>query len=216
MPERLIVHPDTLDDRVIAHAADVLLQGGILVYPTDTIYGLGADPFNAGAVSRLQAVKQRFEAKPILLIAHSLDSVRTVVRTLSLEALQLAEQFWPGPLTLVLPARDDVPEAITQGSGTVGVRIPSNTLCLRLTELFGGPITSTSANITGQPTPPDVGGIIAMLGEAVNLYVDAGPVESVKPSTIVDLAQDPPRILREGAISCASVRAILPSIVKEG
>ena len=216
MTERLVLRPDALDGKIVSRAVEVLQRGGIIVYPTDTIYGLGADPFNAESVARLQGAKQRFERKPILLIANSIDTVRSVVKSLSRDALQLAEKFWPGPLTLVLPARENVPMEITQGSGTVGVRIPSNPFCLRLTELFGGPITSTSANITGQSTPEEVDGIVRMLGDSVDMYLDAGRMESTTPSTIVDLSTSPPRVLRQGVIAIAQVREFIPTIVNEG
>lgn len=216
MTERLVLHPDALDGKIVTRAVEVLQRGGIIVYPTDTIYGLGADPFNPEAVARLQRAKQRFERKPILLIAHSIDAVRTVVKGLSRDALQLAEKFWPGPLTMVLPARENVPMEITQGSGTIGVRIPSNPFCLRLTEIYGGPITSTSANITGRPTPEEVDGIVRMLGESVELYLDAGRVASTTPSTIVDLSTVPPRVLRQGVIAVTQVQEFIPTIVNEG
>ncbi len=196
----------------IARAVATLQAGGLIVYPTDTIYGIGADPHQPAALERLQSAKQRLEQKPILLIAHSIDAARTVVDHFPPTAMTLAGALWPGPLTLVLPARAALSPMITQNSGTVGVRLPSHAFCARLAECFGRPFTSTSANISGLPTPDTVDAIEAMLGDSIDFYLDAGRLPASKPSTVVDVTTDPPRILREGAVSRGQLLALVPEL----
>ncbi len=212
MSKRLILDFENPDSRTLSIAVATLQRGGLLVYPTDTVYGIGVDPLNAEALERLRAAKHRLEQKPILLIAHSIDAASTAVDRFTAAALTLANAFWPGPLTLILPARSSLPVQVTQNSGTVGVRIPSSPTCLLLAELFGGPVTSTSANVAGEPTPGTVDEIETMLGESIDLYLDAGPLANRKPSTIVDMTIDPPRILRDGAVSRELLTAVNPDI----
>ena len=210
--KRLALASDAPDEQTLSIANETLRGGGLVVYPTDTLYGIGADPFNERALARLQSAKRRAEQKPILLITHSPDAASEVVESFSTAALVLAGEFWPGPLTLVLPARAGLARAITQDSGTVGLRIPANKTSLLLAELFGKPITSTSANLTGESTPGSVDAIEEMLGDAIDLYLDAGPLPPSRPSTIVDVTVRPPRILREGALTRDQLLSVLPDI----
>ncbi len=207
-----MLNSETPDLQSLSLAVATLQRGGLLVYPTDTLYGIGVDPFNEAALARIQSAKHRLEQKPILLITHSMDAATTVVDHFPAAALTLAEEFWPGPLTLVLPARAGLPAMVTQNSGTVGVRLPSSRLCLLLAELFGGPMTSTSANISGQSTPGTIDEIEAMLGDSIDLYLDAGPLAQGKPSTVVDATTDPPRILREGVLTRGQLTAVISDI----
>ena len=182
------------------------------MYPTDTVYGIGADPYNETALLRVQRAKHRLESKPLLLITYSVESVRSIVENIPPAAIPLIKEFWPGPLTLILPARPGMSTLITQNSGTVGVRIPANALSLRLTELYGGPIISTSANITGEPTPASLDEIVRTLGDGVDLYLDAGLLPLSGPSTLIDMTVTPPRILRGGAVTRNQLRTVLPEI----
>jgi len=122
------------------------------------------------------------------------------------------EHFWPGPLTLVFPAAAGMADGITGGSGTIGIRVPSSRLCRLLAEEAGVPVTSTSANRAGQEIQTTMAGIQAALGSGVNLYLDGGVLPASLPSTVVDVSQDPPRVLREGAVSIARLREVVPEV----
>ena len=137
--------------RAIAQAVAVLRAGGIVGFPTETYYGLAVDPFNLKAVDRLFRVKQRSRLLPLLVLVQSKDHVRDLVRTLPASALRLIERYWPGPLTLVCPARPDLPSQLTGGTGTIGFRQSSHAVAAQLVAMFGCPVTATSANISGAP-----------------------------------------------------------------
>jgi L-threonylcarbamoyladenylate synthase len=209
---RLTIDLQRPADAHLQHACSVLRSGGLIVYPTDTIYGIGADPGNESALRRVQQVKRRLDPKPLLLIASSLSDAGSIVRNFPPAAERLAKEFWPGPLTLVLPALPGVSQVLTQGTGTVGLRIPSSGFCLRLCALFGGPITSTSANISGEPTPATVGEMEIIFGDDIELYLDAGVLPSSPPSTLVDVSQSNVVLLREGAITRKRLNHIFPEM----
>jgi len=201
MSKTLSVHLDLQDDEPLQQAAEVVRQGGIIVYPTETLYGIGADAFNGAAVRRVQEVKRRSESKPILLIIRSVDMLKGLVTEVPPDAVRLMEAFWPGPLTLIFKAEPGLPRELTQGTGTIGVRVPSSAVCLRLLELSGCPLTSTSANVSGASVPRTVSGIRKALHEGIDLYLDAGELPSHTPSTVLDVSTSRPKILRDGAIS---------------
>jgi len=202
--------PDGSNEASLAAAAETLRAGGVIVYPTETVYGIGADAFNAAAVNRVQEVKGRTNAKPILVIVRSMDMIRGLVAEVPSAAELLMKHFWPGPLTLVFKAMPGLPQGLTQGSGTIGVRVPSSTLCLRLLDLCACPITSTSANLTGMPVQETVMEISRVLGGAIDLYLDGGALSGGVPSTVVDVSTDHPKILRTGAVSLARLQEIIP------
>lgn len=184
----------------------------MIIYPTETLYGIGADATNAAAVQRVYAVKKRKDTKPVLVIVHSKEMLRRVVAAMPGSAERLMEAFWPGPLTIVFQASDMIPNELTQSTKTVGVRIPSNTFCLKLVERCDCPLTSTSANISGEPVHRTIEQIQAALQQEVDLYIDAGTLPESKPSTVVSVVHDPPKLLREGVIDVAQLREILPNI----
>jgi L-threonylcarbamoyladenylate synthase len=185
-------------------AAGVLRQGGVVIYPTDTLYGIGVDAFANDAVDRLYEIKGREPGKPMhcivadLAMAEEYAEVNGAART-------LAERFLPGALTLILKKRPAVTTGIGRGMDTIGIRIPKNDLCLEMARTFGKPITTPSANKAGQTasTPMD---IVAQFGvENIDLFIDAGILPQSKPSTIVNLVSGHPSVLREGAISAADI-----------
>lgn len=212
MAERLTIQLAHPDPSALARAVEVLDAGGIIVYPTETLYGIGADPRSDDALMRLQKAKRRVDPKPILLVAPSLDAALPLIAAVTEEAGLLARAFWPGPLTLLFAAGTAASRHLTMGTGRVGVRVPSSDLCLKLASLFGFPITSTSANRTGEPTPADIDGIEAMLAPRVDLYLDGGALPPSRPSTVVDVGVVPPRLVREGAVSLARLRSVIPTI----
>ncbi len=202
-------HPD---ESLLAAASEVIARGGVIVYPTETLYGIGADAINAAAVRKVYTVKKRKDEKPVLVIVHSEEMLRRIVQTVPEPAERLMRAFWPGPLTIVFRSSEIIPAEVTQSSGTVGVRIPSNTFCLKLAERCARPLTSTSANVSGEPVHRTVEQIQAALHEGIDLYIDAGTLPESKPSTVVSVVHDPPKLIREGVIDVVRLQEILPNI----
>lgn len=182
-------------------AAAVIARGGIVAHPTETLYGLAADPWNEEALRRLVDLKGRESGKGLILIAADRDEVASLVLPGAHGAwLRLAERFWPGPLTLILPAGPRAPGGVLGKSGGVAMRISSDPLARRLVIAAGRPLTSTSANRSGEPPATSAAGVAAALGSGVDLVLDGGSREDSSPSTLVDLLGDRPRVLREGPI----------------
>ncbi len=180
-------------------AAAVLRRGGVVAYPTETFYGLGALARDAGAVARLVRAKGRPEGKPLPLVAADLAAAREVA-VLEARAAELAARFWPGPVTLVVPARPGLPAEITAGTGTVGIRVPGSDVARALARAAGGAIVSTSANPSGSPPPACARELAADLRDRIDLVLDAGPVPGGLPSTVVTVDESGPRLVRAGAV----------------
>jgi len=198
----------TLSDGALEQILSFLRAGGVIAFPTDTAYGLGGDPFNDGAVRRIFEIKGRPETKPILLLVSSMEMANRVV-TFSEKAVALAERFWPGPLTMVLPARETVSSGITAGTGTVGIRWADAPFAQRLLTAFDRPITATSANLAGRPSTVTIAEVREQLGESLDLVVDGGTLPARGGSTLIDLTAIPARLLREGPIPEAELSDIL-------
>lgn len=196
-------------DQVLQETAAVLAAGGLVACPTETFYALAADARNEAALARLLAVKQRPSTKPLLVLIADRAMLTKVAAAIPPLAEALMARFWPGPLTLILPARPDLPLPLTGGSGTIGVRQPGLALTRRLLEIFGGPITGTSANLSGQEPLLTAKQVQAALGAKIDLIVADGPCPGGLPSTIVDVAQAPGRVLRPGAIAAAELAPYL-------
>lgn len=202
------------EESAISEAAEVVQKGGVIVYPTETLYGIGADARNPAAVQKIIQAKKRKEHKPILVIVHSVEMLRQLVAETPASAEQLMKQFWPGSLTLVFKAIRGIPKELTQGSDTIGVRIPSNTFCLELLRRCNCPLTSTSANISGEPVHRSINEIKQALNEGIDLYIDAGVLPQSKPSTVVSVVGENPKLIREGIISFESLQAVVPTIIR--
>jgi L-threonylcarbamoyladenylate synthase len=194
----------------------ILRQGGVVAFPTDTVYGLGACANLAPAVERLYAVKQRLRDMALpLLLAHT-SQISEVARLVPEIAWLLAGKFLPGALTLVLHKSSLVADIVTGGAATVAVRVPAHPVPLALIEGAGVPIVGTSANLSGQPSLLTAGEVCAQLGGKIDLVIDGGRCPGGRESTIVDLTAETPVILREGAIPVAELRQVCGSItVKE-
>jgi L-threonylcarbamoyladenylate synthase len=184
----------------VERAWHVLASGGLIAYPTETVYGIGADARNADAIRRIPVVKGRDDRKPILVLVGSTVAVREFAADVPDVAKELMRVYWPGPLTLVLRARREVSDLLTAGSGTVGLRCSPHPFCAALIRRSGMAITSTSANRAGGSTPGTIDEIARELGDGIELYVDAGPLRGRLPSTVVDVSGPAPRLIREGAI----------------
>ena len=186
----------------LAIAADTVGRGGVICYPTDTVYGLGCDPFNESAVKKAIAAKgKRTKAMPVLVSGITCAG-RLVI--LSRAAKKLANVYWPGQLTMVLPARDQVPSVLAP-QRTLGVRYPKHAICQQLLRLCSGCLVGTSANLTGKPPATSVTEIVEQLSDRVDVILDGGRATMGVASTIVDLTRDRFRILREGPISYAEI-----------
>jgi len=191
-----------------------LQKGGVIAFPTDTFYGLGADPRNPEALTRIFDIKQRPPDKPLLVLIGSLDELGPLVKNVSDQARQLMDRFWPGPLTLVFTAAPDLPEILTAGTGTLGVRLPAYPWTHRLLEELGQPLTAPSANLSDAAEPHTAGEVAATLGDTLDLIADGGPAPGGKPSTVVDTTTDPPTLIREGAVSRTTLETVLPVKVR--
>lgn len=185
--------------QLLNQAVELLRDGGVVAFPTDTVYGVGVDPFQPEAVRKLYRIKGRPDDKPIAILLGSIEDVARVAQTPSKTFSRLADRFWPGGLTLILEARDLPPE-ITAGGSTVGVRMPNHPLTLELLRSFGGPIAATSANKSGEEPATSAGEVGAQLGNRVDLIVDGGTTFTKVASTVLNLSVSPPKILRHGGI----------------
>jgi L-threonylcarbamoyladenylate synthase len=189
----------TVDDPLaFSHAIETLQSGGLVAFPTDTVYGLGAIAFNAKAVDSIYAAKDRPVEKAIPVLIGDVDDLEKVSAEVPEIALKLAARFWPGPLTLVVPKHPDLPEAVS-ASSTVGVRIPDHPAARTLLRM-AGPMAVTSANLSGQPSPSTAQEVIAQLGSRIAFVLDGGITPGGVPSTVVNCIGPEPKILRAGPI----------------
>lgn len=193
----------------LARAAALLRAGELVAFPTDTVYGVGAVAWNARAVARLYTAKLRAADKAIPILLADPADLPLVARDLSAGAMRLVAAFWPGPLTVVVFKTAAVPAAVTAGSDTVAVRIPDHDLARALIRLVGAPLAVTSANLSGQPSPVTAEEVAAQLAGRVALILDGGPCPGGVPSTVVDLTDPTPRLLRPGPISLEQILAAM-------
>ncbi len=193
----------------IGKAAKILRAGGLVAFPTETVYGLGADATNCKAVKKIFAAKGRPADHPVIVHLPSSDALAAWATEVPEAAYRLAEAFWPGPLTLILKRLEDVPDAVTGGQDTVGLRVPGHPVALALLEAFGGGVAAPSANRFGRVSPTRAEHVRAELGGAVDLILDGGPCEVGLESTILDLSAGAPRLLRPGGVTVARLEAVL-------
>lgn len=199
------------DAEHVAGAAQALAAGGLVVYPTETVYGLGADATNPQALERLVAVKGREPGKPIAVLVSDMEMLDQVATRVSAAAGALMRRFWPGPLTIVVPARPDVSPILCGASDGIGVRLSSHPLATALVRALGRPVTTPSANPAGQPPAVTAAAARAYFGDRVDVYLDGGHAAGEPASTVIDV-RGAWRIIREGAVSAVAVReAIGPS-----
>jgi len=187
-----------------ARCAAVIKAGGVIAYPTDTFYGLGADPRNSRAVGKVFEIKGRGADQPILLLLHDRTEVTAWTYAVTPSAERLMDRFWPGPLTLVFKARPDVFPELTGGTGTIGLRVPGNELTRALLGRAGNVLTGTSANRSGSSSPRTADEVMRELGGRVDLVLDGGASAADRPSTVVNVTAEPPRIVRMGAVDVSA------------
>lgn len=199
----LAVDPVAPTRAALRAAADTLRAGGVLALPTETFYGLAVAALDVGAVRRVFELKGRPESKPLLVLVDSVAMAETVAHVTA-PARDLMKRYWPGALTLVMPARATVPSVVTAGSGTLGVRLSPHPIARGLVELLGEPVTAPSANPNGLPPPATAQAVLDYFQEGIDLVLDGGATAGGEPSTVLDLTLDPPRVLRQGAVVVSS------------
>jgi L-threonylcarbamoyladenylate synthase len=180
-------------------ATDVLRAGGAVAFPTETFYGLAAAALDPASVKRIFALKGRRDSKPLLVLVDSVAMAETVAHV-GEPARALMKRYWPGALTLVLPARAIVPADVTAGTGTLGVRVSSHPIAHGLVRTLGEPVTAPSANPSGREPPTTACAVVAYFGDGLDLVLDGGPTAGGAPSTVLDMTVDPPAIIRQGAV----------------
>jgi L-threonylcarbamoyladenylate synthase len=203
------LHPDP---QTIARAAAVLRRGGLVAFPTETVYGLGVHALDAAAVRRLFTAKGRPASDPLIVHVPSLGDVEPLVEQIPPAAAQLAAAFWPGPLTLVMRRSSRVPDEITAGLGSVAIRVPAHPVARALLQAAAVPIAAPSANLFSRPSPTRASHVVDDLDGRIDLVIDGGPTTVGVESTVLDLSSPLPAILRPGAITAAMLRRFVPAL----
>lgn len=200
MTRTVLIDPLAPEREALDEAAAVLRAGGLVAFPTETFYGLGAAALQPSAVRRVLAVKGRPQGKPLLVLVDSIAMVDTVALAVPPRGRALMARYWPGPLTLVLPARPGLPDGVTAGSGTVGVRLSAHPVARGLVHALGEPVTAPSANPAAVAAPTTAAQVQAHFGARIELVLDGGATAGGEPSTVLDVTVDPPRLVRPGAV----------------
>ena len=201
-----------LTEKDLPQAAEIIRRGGLVGIPTETVYGLGANGLDPKAVSRIFEAKGRPQDNPLILHITDVSWLERYCKEIPLTAYKLAEAYWPGPMTMILPRKDMVPDAVTAGLDTVGMRCPSHILCHELIRLADVPIAAPSGNTSGRPSPTTADHMREDMDGKIDAIVDGGPCSVGVESTIVDLTCTPPRLLRPGGISLEQLRAVLGQV----
>lgn len=196
----LKIDPVNPESDLISQAVAVLKDGGVIAYPTETFYGLGVDATNEKAVERLFAVKGRDFKNPIPVVVGEVAALDRIVMGIPVIGRELIERFWPGPLTLIFRAAPSIPDRLTAGTGKIGIRISSHPIARLLARQLAGPLTSTSANRSGQKECVKAQEVLDKIGDDIDCIIDGGETPGGKGSTIMDITQTPPVVLRAGVI----------------
>lgn len=203
---------EALDRQTLQRAGQILREGGLVAFPTETVYGLGGDALNPQASKRIYAAKGRPSDNPLIVHIAEREALRAIVRTVPPKAEKLAEACWPGPLTMIFDKNDKVPYETTGGLDSVAVRYPSNKIAQELIRQAGGYVAAPSANTSGRPSPTRADHVWEDLNHKIDMIIDGGPVEIGLESTIVDFTEDPPVILRPGYLNRTMLEAILGQV----
>lgn len=200
------IDPSNPDMALISEAVRIMRKGGVIAYPTETFYGLGADGKNVQAVEKVFLIKGRNFKKPISLIIGVHSDLTGLVEEMSDTARLLMERFWPGALTLVFRASSNIPSRLTGGTGKIGIRISSHTIATVLTQTLFSPITATSANLSGEGECSSAAEVIQCIGNRIDAVIDGGPTPGGIGTTILDVTVHPPVVLREGVIPISLIK----------
>lgn len=200
MPEILKIGADPSEEKILTRATEIIAGGGIIAYPTETFYGLGADATNHEAIQKIFTVKGRDFKNPVSLIIANEDDIKPLVQDVPDTAKKLMDKFWPGALTIVFSASNNVSPLLTAGSGKIGLRISSHPTALGIVQKLKRPLTATSANQSGMPECALASEVARQIGDKIDAIVDGGKTKGDKASTLIDVTCNPPVILREGAL----------------
>ncbi len=200
------------EELALQEAGEILRQGGLVAFPTETVYGLGGDALNPQSSRKIYAAKGRPSDNPLIIHIASMEALPLIVKEVNDKVRKVAESFWPGPLTIILPKSDAVPEETTGGLQTVAVRLPSHPVARRLIECAGGYVAAPSANVSGKPSPTLAKYVIEDMDGRIDMIIDGGEVGIGLESTIVDLTVEPPQILRPGYITQEMLNEVLGAV----
>lgn len=206
MPEILKVDANISEETVLSHATEILAQGGVIAYPTETFYGLGVDATNEKAIRKIYNLKGRNFNNPISVIIDKEENLYPLIGEVPAVALTLMKTFWPGPLTIIFKASSKTSPLLTAQTGKIGVRISSHAGATLIVRKLGHPLTATSANVSGAPECSTATEVADQIGNKVDAIIDLGKTAGGRGSTIIDVTSDPPQILREGVISRISIQ----------
>ncbi len=206
------VNPKKPEREIIEKAAKIIKKGGLVAFPTETVYGLGASAFDKKAIRKIFKVKKRPIDNPVIVHIADFKDLKKLAKKIPKEVKILAKKFWPGPLTLVLPKKKIVPDEVTAGAKTVAIRMPKNKIALELIKISGVPIAAPSANLAGRPSPTTAQHVFEDLGDKIDLILDGGKTKVGIESTVLDLTTKPPLILRPGGISLEKLKKVLKNV----
>jgi L-threonylcarbamoyladenylate synthase len=209
--ELLKINSSQPEPKLVSYAAERILRGLVLGMPTDTFYGLAADPVNLRAVERIYEIKSRSRHKPLSLLVESIDQATELSRNVPPVFHELAGKYWPGPLTMIVKASSRIPLKVTANTGNVALRVPDAPIPVAIIRQIGFPVTATSANVLGSPECTTAECVRDQMGDRISIIVNGGPTSRDLPTTIVDLSGEPPQwqIIREGAIPSEEISQIL-------
>lgn len=189
--------------------AQIIKNGGIVVFPTETVYGIGANALNAEAVKKIYEIKKRPLSKPITLLVNSIDMIKRVAKDITPFEYAIIKKFFPGPLTIILQKKDVIPDIVTSGGSTVGIRMPANEIALELINRAGVPLATPSANISDKPSKTNIKDVMSDFPEGVDCFIDGGKSKIGVASTIVQVIDGVPHILRQGIITEEQINKLI-------
>ncbi|MBU2436856.1 MAG: threonylcarbamoyl-AMP synthase [Candidatus Omnitrophica bacterium] len=210
--EIITVNPDNINPVYIKTAAEKIKDGGLVAFPTETVYGLGADAFNPKAVAKIFEAKKRPFEDPLIVHIAQKEDLYKLTEDIPDSALKLADEFWPGPLTLVLKKSKNIPDIITAGLDTVAIRVPADKVALAFIKFSETPIAAPSANLFGRPSPTTAQHVLDDLNEKIDIVIDGGRALIGVESTILDLTQNPPVVLRPGGVSIEKLKKVVKGV----
>ena len=207
--EQYINMKNNLNYDKLKEPAQIIKKGGIVIFPTETVYGIGTNGLDENAIRKLYEVKQRPLNKPISLLVNNIEMVEKIAKNITEVEYKLMERFFPGPLTIILEKRDIVPDILTSNTNTIGIRMPSGEIAKKLIEFAGVPIATSSSNISGRPSGTNITDIKKDFEGKVDCFIDNGESELGIPSTVIRIIDNIPHILRQGVISEEEIRKVI-------